>query len=261
MKVLLQMLQRLSDTLSGDAQSPTTLVPRAPFRGSNHHPVRSLVLALFAELSGFAGTHGGAWPHHTTVWRWVQRYAPVLNQRIRRERRKPNRSWRVDETYVRVAGNWVYLYRAVDKLGQTVDFLLTAHRDVMAAGGPFERTIGLHDARAEIAIDKSGANTADRCGIVADSGAPFELRQSKHLYNMVEQDHRVIKRRIHPMTGFKDFHSTTRLVAGVETMHRTKKGQLRCPGGHPVVPAWPTPGWPARTVPTAVRRSSSGRGS
>src|SRR4026208_622081 len=70
---------------------------------------------------------------HVTIWRWVQRYAPILNQRLRRERRDPNRSWRVDETYVRVAGNWTYLYRAVDSAGDTIDFMLSPKRDLTAA--------------------------------------------------------------------------------------------------------------------------------
>src|SRR4029079_19142731 len=70
---------------------------------------------------------------HVTIWRWVQRYAPVLNQRIRREIRRPNRSWRVDETYVKVAGSWAYLYRAVDSTGETIDFMLSPKRDLVAA--------------------------------------------------------------------------------------------------------------------------------
>ena len=70
---------------------------------------------------------------HVTIWRWVQRYAPILNQRLRRELRHPNRSWRVDETYVRVAGNWTYLYRAVDSAGDTIDFMLSLKRDLTAA--------------------------------------------------------------------------------------------------------------------------------
>ena len=70
---------------------------------------------------------------HVTIWRWVQRYAPILNQRLGRERRHPNRSWRVDETFVRVAGNWVYLYRAVDSTGDTIDFMLSPNRDLVAA--------------------------------------------------------------------------------------------------------------------------------
>src|SRR5215472_2745596 len=70
---------------------------------------------------------------HVTIWRWVQRYAPILNQRLRRELRSPNRSWRVDETYVRVAGRWTYLYRAVDSTGETIDFMLSPYRDLTAA--------------------------------------------------------------------------------------------------------------------------------
>ena len=70
---------------------------------------------------------------HVTIWRWVQRYAPVLNQRLRREMRHPNRSWRVDETYVKVAGNWAYLYRAVDSAGETIEFMLAPNRDLTAA--------------------------------------------------------------------------------------------------------------------------------
>ena len=70
---------------------------------------------------------------HTTIWQWVQRYAPVLNHRIRREMGRPNRSWRVDETYVKVAGNWAYLYRAVDSAGETIEFMLSPKRDLIAA--------------------------------------------------------------------------------------------------------------------------------
>ena len=70
---------------------------------------------------------------HVTIWRWVQRYAPVLNQRIRRELRRPGGSWRVDETYVKVAGNWAYLYRAVDSNGETIEFMLSPNRDLIAA--------------------------------------------------------------------------------------------------------------------------------
>jgi len=101
----------------------------------------------------------------------------------------------MDETYILVGGQWKYLYRAVDKLGQTVDFLLTARRDMAAARRFFERAIGLHDVPEKITIDKSGANTAAVRGIIADSGAPIELRQSKYLSNLVEQDHRAVKRR------------------------------------------------------------------
>ena len=90
---------------------------------------------------------------HVTIWRWVQRYAPILNQRIRRELRSPNRSWRVDETYVKVAGKWAYLYRAVDSAGETIEFMMSPNRDLIAAklflqlalsrGGPSPRVINV----------------------------------------------------------------------------------------------------------------------
>ena len=70
---------------------------------------------------------------HVTIWRWVQRFAPILNQRLRRQLRRPNRSWRLDETYVRVTGQWTYLYRAVDSSGDTIDFMLSPKRDLIAA--------------------------------------------------------------------------------------------------------------------------------
>lgn len=168
---------------------------------------------------------------HATVHRWALKMLPVLAAVFRRRKHPVGGSWRVDETYVRVAGQWKYLYRAVDRLGQTVDFLLTAHRDVAAARRFFERAIDLHDAPEKITIDKSGANTAAVQGLIADSGLPIELRQSKYLNNVVEQDHRAIKRRTRPMMGFKSFDSARKIIAGVETMHMVKKGQLRCSEG------------------------------
>lgn len=164
---------------------------------------------------------------HATVHRWSLKMAPVLAKVFRRRKHPVGRSWRVDETYVLVGGQWKYLYRAVDRLGQTVDFLLTARRDVAAARRFFERAIGQHDVPEKITIDKSGANTAAVRNLIADSGVTIELRQSKYLNNLVEQDHRSVKRRIRPMLGFKSFRCAARLIAGMETMHMIKKGQLR----------------------------------
>jgi putative transposase len=174
---------------------------------------------------------------HATVHRWALKMLPVLAAVMRRRKLPVGPSWRVDETYVLVGGQWKYLYRAVDKLGQTVDFLLTAHRDVAAARRFFERAIDLHDVPASITIDKSAANAAAVRGLVADSGAAIELRQSKYLNNIVEQDHRAIKRRTRPMKGFKSFWSATKIIAGIETMHMIKKGQLGCPDGSAISPA------------------------
>jgi len=168
---------------------------------------------------------------HATVHRWSLKMLPVLATVFRRRKHPVGRSWRVDETYVLVSGQWKYLYRAVDRLGHTVDFLLTARRDVAAARRFFERAIGQHDVPEKITIDKSGANTAAVRGLIADSGVTIELRQSKYLNNLAEQDHRSVKRRIRQMLGFKSFRCAARLIAGIEIMHMVKKGQLRCPGG------------------------------
>ena len=168
---------------------------------------------------------------HATVHRWALKMLPVLASTFRRRKLPVGTSWRVDETHVLVGGQWKYLYRAVDKLGQTVDFLLTAHRDVAAARRFFERAIDLHDVPEKITIDKSGTNAAAVRALVADSGADIELRQCKYLNIIVEQDHRAIKRRSRPMIGFKSFGSAVKIISGIETMHMVKKGQLGCPGG------------------------------
>ncbi|MBW8833366.1 MAG: IS6 family transposase [Burkholderiales bacterium] len=161
---------------------------------------------------------------HATVHRWALKILPVLAVVIRRRKRAVGSSWRMDETYVQVGGRWKYLYRAVDRRGQTVDFLLTAHRDIAAARRFFERAIDRHDVPEKITTDKSGANTAAVHGLVADSGVAIELRQSKYLNNLIEQDHRAIKRIVRPMLGFKDFDCARKLIAGIETMHMVKKG-------------------------------------
>ncbi len=168
---------------------------------------------------------------HATVHRWALKMLAVLAAVFRARKRSVGSSWRVDETYIKVGGQWKYLYRAVDRLGQTVDFLLTAHRDVAAARRFFERAIDRHNVPEKITMDKSGANTAAVNGLVADSGAAIELRQSKYLNNLIEQDHRAIKRIVRPMLGFKDFDCARRLIAGIETMHMVKKGPLDGPQG------------------------------
>jgi putative transposase len=109
-----------------------------------------------------------------------------------------------------------------------VDFLLTAKRDMAATRRFSERAIDLYDVPEKITIDKSGANTAAVHGLIADSSLVLELRQSKYLNNLVEQDHRAIKRRTRPMMGFKSFRSAAKLIAGIETVHMVKKGQP-CP--------------------------------
>ena len=168
---------------------------------------------------------------HATVHRGALKILPVLAKALRNRKRPVGRSWRMDETYVSVGRQWKYLYRAVERLGQTVDFLRTARRDEAAARRLFERAIELHDVPENVTIDNSGANTAAVCGLIAHSGVPIEPRQSKFLNNLVEQDHRAIKRRTRPMLGFKDFRCVAMLIAGIETMHMIRKAQRGGPEG------------------------------
>jgi len=146
---------------------------------------------------------------------------------FRRRKRPVGGNWRMDETYVNVGGQWKYLYRAVDRDGHTVDFLLRTHRDEAAARRFLERARDLHGVPEKITIDKSGANTAAIVSIQADSGVTLELRRSKYLNNIVEQDHRAVKRIVRPMLGFKSMRSARILIAGIETMHMICKGQLK----------------------------------
>ena len=136
---------------------------------------------------------------HVTIWRWVQRYAPELNRRGRRELRRTNRSWRADETCLRVAGKWTYLYRAVDSTGATVDFLLSARRDAAAAKRFFQKALHSDDHPRPRVINVDGNPTyptvigeLKRAG---ELGRRCRCRPVRYLNNIVEQDHRAIKRR------------------------------------------------------------------
>jgi putative transposase len=164
---------------------------------------------------------------HTSIYRWVQKFTPQLEATFRQSKMRPvGKSWRMDETYIKIKGQWRYLYRAVDKAGQTVDFLLTAHRDKQAALRFFRKAVRQHGLPDKVTIDKSGANKAALDALQEETGQTIEIRQSKYLNNLVEQDHRVIKRIIRPMLGFKSFRSGQITLQGIELMHRIKKGQL-----------------------------------
>jgi putative transposase len=155
---------------------------------------------------------------HSTLHRWVLKYVPALEQAFLTRKRPVGGSWRLDETYVRVKGAWKYLYRAVDKAGATVDFLLTARRDRKAALCFLRKAIGRHRVPEKIMIDKSGANTAAIVSYNANHDTDVEIRQVKYLNNIVEQDHRAIKRRVRAMLGFKAFWSAAITIAGIEIM-------------------------------------------
>jgi len=170
---------------------------------------------------------------HSTLNRWVVKYVPLLDQQFRARKRPVGASWRLDETYVKVKGSWKYLYRAVDKAGATVDFLLTAKRDREAALRFLRKAIGQHRVPEKITIDKSGTNTAAIESYNAEYEADIEIRRVKYLNNIVEQDHRAVKRVTRPMLGFKSFRSAAVTLAGVELMHMIRKGQLRATGKLP----------------------------
>ena len=176
----------------------------------------------------------GVFVDHATVHRWSIKILPVLAAVFRRRKRPVGISWQMDETYIKVAGQWKYLYRAVDRAGATIDFVLRAHRDYAAARRFFERAIELHGVPETITIDKSGANTAAIEGMRADSGADIELRQSKYLNNIVEQDHRAIERIARPMLGFKSFRCASILIAGIDHAHDQERATRR-PQSHDLI--------------------------
>ena len=163
---------------------------------------------------------------HSTLSRWVIKYAPEFEKQFRRCQRPVERSWRVDETYVKIKGKWAYLYRAVDKEGQTIDFLLTPQRDRAAAEAFLHKAIRNQGLPEKITIDRSGSNTAaiKRYNKIHKTG--IAIRQCKYLNTIVEQDHRAVKRKVRPMLGCKSFWTARCTLAGMEVMHAIRKGQL-----------------------------------
>jgi transposase, IS6 family len=168
---------------------------------------------------------------HTTIFRWIQAYAAELEKRIRPHLRTSNGSWRVDETYVRVKGRWTYLYRAVDSRGQTIDFLLSARRDAAAAKRFFRKALAQpHTVNPRtITVDKNPAYpmAAAEMKKEGELWRCSRLRQCKYLNNILEQDHRRIKRLVQPGLGFGSFRTARRTLAGFEAMAMIRKGQVR----------------------------------
>jgi transposase-like protein len=164
---------------------------------------------------------------HSTVHRWAIKLLPVLEKAFRRCKRAVGKSWRMEETYVKVRGEWQYLYRAVDKDGNTVDFLLCAKRNEAAARRYFERSIDRNGAPETVTIDKSGANLAALEAINAERKTPIRIRQNKYLNNLIEQDHRAIKRRTRPMMGFGNFRCARIILGGIELVHMIAKDQMK----------------------------------
>jgi putative transposase len=163
---------------------------------------------------------------HATIHRWVLKYSPQLEAAFHCRKRPVWISWRMDETYIKVKGQWRYLYRAVDKSGQTIDFLLTEERDEQAAVCFLTKAIRRHGVPEKITIDGSEANAAAIRGYNEAHGTAVIIRQVKYLNNVVEQDHRSVKRVTRPMLGFKSFAAAQGTLIGIELMHMIRKRQL-----------------------------------
>jgi len=163
---------------------------------------------------------------HSTLNRWVVKYSPQLEEAFHRRKRPVWTSWRMDETYIKVKGQWRYLYRAVDKHGQTIDFLLTEQRDTEAALRFLKKAIRRNGPPETITIDGSDANEAAIKRYNQEHGTNIAIRQVKYLNNIVEQDHRGVKRVTRPMLGFKAFSAAQDTLVGVELMHMIRKKQM-----------------------------------
>src|SRR3954454_11434914 len=175
-------------------------------------------------------TERGLSVDHTTIYRWVQRYAPILEKKCRAKLRPTNDSWRVDETYIKVKGQWMYLYRAVDSEGNTIDFYLSKTRDKKAAKRFFKKALrSFHVSKPRvITVDKNPAYPIAVEELRKEKNMPsgMQLRQKKYLNNIVEQDHRFIKKRVRSMLGLKSFRTATYILSGIEAMHMIKKKQV-----------------------------------
>ncbi|WP_429537988.1 IS6 family transposase [Paraburkholderia youngii] len=220
----------------------TTLAPGlAKVLKRRHYPLEVILLCVrwyvayslsLRNLAEMMDERGVA-VDHSTVYRWVIKLLPLFERSFRKHKRPVGKSWRMDESHIKIKGEWRYLYRAVDKAGDTVDFLLRARRDKVAARRFFEKAIAHNGTPETVTIDKSGSNLAALDAVNADRETPIKVRQIKYLNNIVEQDHRAIKRRTRPMLGFKNFHRARVILGDIEVMHMIRKGQMKCAGKDP----------------------------
>jgi putative transposase len=171
---------------------------------------------------------------HATIHRWVVRFSPELLERFNRRKRSVSRKWHVDETYIKVRGRWMYLYRAIDNVGDTVEFWFSERRNLAAAKQFLTRAFRRHGPPERIVIDGSQTNreailSCDTVSRLRDGSmrrlTPVQIRQSRYLNNLIEQDHRGIKRRIRSMLGFNSIASARVILGGIEMIHMMRKQQ------------------------------------
>ena len=170
----------------------------------------------------------GAVIDHSTLQRWIMRFVPLLDKQVRKRKKPVGSSWRMDETYIKLNGKWIYLYRAVDSHGNTIEFLLRKHRDKLAAKAFFRKAFKNNKLPEKVNIDKSGSNISALISANDNllEAQQIEIRQNKYLNNIMEQDHRFIKKRTKPMLGFKNFQSAKITIAGIENIRMIQKGQI-----------------------------------
>src|ERR1700693_4579447 len=212
--------------------------PKNPFKG-RQHPGEVIILCVrlylryplsyehVTELVAERGVEVDA----SCIWRWVQAYAAELSKRCRPHLKPTSKSYRIDETCIKVKGQNKYLYRALDSTGQTIDFLLTARRDAAAAKRFLRRAV---DASGNgmprvMNVDKNPAYPAAVEALKAEGAMPHRvaLRQCKYLNNVIEQDHRTVKKRVWLAKGYGSFQSAWRTLQGIETMNMIRKGRVR----------------------------------
>jgi len=165
---------------------------------------------------------------HTTILRWVQHYTPEFVKRWNRFARAVGGSWRMDETYIRIKGEWLYLYRAVDKSGKTVEFYLSRNRDANAATAFLRRAMNSQRIPTKITLDAYAASHRAVADLKENGELPKRvlIRTSKYLNNRIEQDHRRVKQRLSPMLGLKSFPTAVVVIAGIELAEKIKKGRV-----------------------------------
>lgn len=205
----------------------------ATLRANNYSVVRSLVLQISTQLSRLGRDDGGAWtvcgPYND--FQMGSEICPEINKRIHPYLKLAGASYRIDETYIKVGKHWKYLYRALDKEGKTIEFMLSAKRDIPAVKRFFKKMMRADHRRLpfSISVDKHASYPDAFTTSQEEKVLPFDcsLRRTKYLTNIVEQDHRFIRRRWRAMQCFRCFHTAERAIEGVESMHMMRKGQVK----------------------------------
>ena len=182
----------------------------------------------YRDLVAMMGERG-IYLAHTTILRWVEHYTPEFEQRWKRFARSVGGSWRMDETYIKVRGAWVYLYRAVDKQGWTVDFYLSRNRDVEAAKQFLRKAMKSQRVPTKITLDAYAASHRAVTELKDSGEMPkrVRVRSSKYLNNLIEQDHRRVKQRIRAMVGLKSFGAVVVTISGIALAEKIRKGQFK----------------------------------